>query len=285
MIRDTWLTFRRGGGFIFTMLFFLFLLMLIAGALYLGGDFYVNGRAVALDERARAGFAAAATMRSANLFAMLLILFHGGGLVLRGVERGSAAFDLTAPLSRERYLLGRLLGLLTILAAIQGVAVLLVEAVWAAKLGEARPALFAGLFPLLLAQALFAVMVILFRLAAAGGWAGMAALLVYAAGWFFSLDILETYLWDTGEPGAGGGWLIGALGPYLVGEPAGFRAALARAVVRFFPPAANAASVGIDAALGRPVYPRGDWWSLPITAAWTGIIGYAALRVFRRKDL
>ena len=284
-IRDTWLSFRRGGGFVFTLLFFLFLLLLVAGALHLGGELVVNGSPVALGDRSRAGFAAGAAMRAANLFAMLLVLFHGGALALRGVERGSAVFDLTAPLSRSRYLLGRILGLLTILAAIQIGVVLLIEAVWLLKLGAFRPSLFLGALPLLLAQVLFAVLVVLFRLLASGGWGGMAALLVYAAGWLFSLDILEAYLWDTGDPEAGGGTLIRVLGPYLAGEPAGVRAALARALVRFFPPAANAASVGIDTALGRPVYPSGDWWSLPIAAAWTALAGFGALRLFRKKEI
>lgn len=285
LIQAVWISFRRSGGFLFTVLFFAWLAILFAAVLNVQGDFMVNGTMLDLNDTMRMNFAVGLGVKSTALFGMLFLLFHGAAMALSDAERGSALFDLTAPISRARYLAGRSLGLLSILAAIWAASLLFFQLLLIWRLGEVRGSLVVGAFLIFFSQAILAGLLILFRLLMRGGWGNMGGLAVWIAGWALSHDLLEAYLFDVGTESGDGGWLIPLMQPYIAGEPAGPAAALARLVVRLFPPMANAQSVGLDVALGKEVFPSIDWWSLPAGAVWFGIFWGGLFLLFRRKDL
>ncbi len=285
LIQAVWISFRRSGGFIFTVLFFVWLALLFAAVLNIRGDFMVNGAVFDLDDTRRMNFAVGVGVKSTAFFGMLFLLFHGAAMTLSDTERGSALFDLTAPISRVRYLAGRSIGLLSILAAIWAASVLFFQVLLLWKLGEVRGSLIRGSLVIFFSQTILAGLLILFRLLMRGGWGNMGGVVIWMIGWLLSHDLLETYLFDVGTESGGGGWLIPMLQPYIAGEPAGPAAELARLVVRLFPPMANAQSVGLDLALRKDVFPSIDWWSLPAGAVWFGIFWCGLFLLFRRKDL
>jgi ABC-type transport system involved in multi-copper enzyme maturation permease subunit len=61
-----------------------------------------------------------------SLFGLLLIVFVGHSLVYRELERGSAAFLFSRPLDRGSFVIGKFLGLATVLAgAVSGMGIVL----------------------------------------------------------------------------------------------------------------------------------------------------------------
>lgn len=285
LVRSVWIAFRRSGGFPFLVLLLVGVGFLFFAALRAEGNLVVNGRPVSLEDGTLVEFALGFGLRGVSFVVVLFLLFQGVGLVLRDGERGSAVFDLTAPLSRGRYLAGRGLGLLTILVVIWAVAVLGFEAALFARFGHIRPGLLSGALVFLLGHLLFASMLLLFRLYLGAGWGAMAGVLVLALSGVLSFDLVESYLFDVPAPREGGAWWLPLLMPYLQGEPVGLAASLARAASRYGPPIGNVLSVGVDVALGKAVFPRFDAVSLPVAAVWTALFAGGAHVVFRRRDL
>ncbi|MFH1681763.1 MAG: hypothetical protein ABIH26_14115 [Candidatus Eisenbacteria bacterium] len=280
----TLLSFRRGRGFPFAVLLLLGVAALFWITLEVRGSYLVNGVPVSLDETTRVALAIGVGIRAVSFLVMLFLLFHGAGLVLADAESGRAAFDLTAPLSRRRYLAGRSAGVLVLVVLFWATALAFFELLLLVKFGSVRAGLPAGAAVILLAQLLFFGVLLLFRLFLGGSWGAMGALLVWIGSAILSLDVLETSLFAVSIPEEASPWWLPMLRPFLGGEPIGWKADLARAVVRFFPPIGNVQSVGADLAAGKPVFPSLDWWSLLAAFLWGGIVWGASFRLFERRD-
>jgi len=320
LAREVFLVFRRGRGFPLSLLLLAGAAALFWIALQATGTFTVNGEPVDLDESARVALAIGLGVRAVSFLILLFLLFHGAGLVLGDAETGRAAFSLSAPISRARYLAGRSAGVLLVVLLFWAAALVLFEILLFSRTGSLRAEIAAGaavivlaqalllgvlvLFEILLfsrtgslraeiaagaavivlAQALLLGVLVLFRLFLGGGWGAMGALLVWIASAVLSLDLLESSLFAVDVPENVAPWWLPILQPFLGGEPIGWKADLVRAFVRLFPPIGNATSVGIDLALGRPVFPSFDWWSLPGAAVWGGLVWWGSIRLFRRRD-
>ncbi|MFH1278392.1 MAG: hypothetical protein ABIK65_08440 [Candidatus Eisenbacteria bacterium] len=284
LFRSVWIAFRRSGGLPFLLVLLAGVGLLFFAALRAEGNLVVNGRPVALEDGTLVDFSLGFGLRAVSFVVVLFLLFQGTGLVLRDGERGSAVFDLTAPVSRGTYLAARGIGLLSILVVIWAVAIAGFEAALLARFGFVRPALASGALVFLLAHVLFAAMLVLFRLYLGAGWGAMAGVLVLVASGVLSFDLVESYLFDVPVPREGGAWWLPFLMPYLQGEPVGLAAALARGASRYGPPIGNVLSVGLDVALGKPVFPRFDAASLPVAAVWTALFAGGAHFIFRRRD-
>lgn len=282
--RSVWISFRRGGGFPFFLLVLFLIALAFSAALRVEGSFLVNGKPLALDEESRTRFALGFGLRMFNFFLVCFLLFRGHALLLSEIERGSAAFDLTAPVSRTGYIAGRGIGLIAILVLLWAAAVVLFEALLFWRFGLFSAGLLPGALVFLLGQIVLVGLLLFFRLFIGGGWGAMTALAVLVGSWFLSLDMVESYLFDVPVPEEGGGWWVSLLLPYLGGEPAGAGAAMLRFLSRVFPPVANVQSVGLDLALGQPVFPAFDRWSIPLAAAWSVLLFAASFRIFRKKD-
>jgi hypothetical protein len=284
LAREVFLAFRRGRGFPLSVLLLAGAAALFWIALQATGTFTVNGEPVDLDENARVALAVNVGVRAIAFLVFVFLLFHGAGLVLGDAETGRAAFSLSAPISRARYLAGRSAGVLLVVLLFWAAALVLFEMLLLSRTGSLRAEIAAGAAVIVLAQVLFLGVLVLSRLFLGGGWGAMGALLVWIASAVLSLDILETSLFAVSVPENVEPWWLPILQPFLGGEPIGWKADLARAFVRLFPPIGNATSVGIDLALRRPVFPSFDWWSLPGAAVWGGIVGWASIRLFRGRD-
>ncbi len=254
----------------------------------LEGSFFWNGEEVAIGEGLRSRVAIGFGLRAIAWFGMALLLFRGPTFILAGADRGGTPFDLTAPISRTRFLFGRILGVLSVFAAIWVAALFLQQLFSPSLLSSGGVGLFrviGGAILLLLGQVLLLALLLLLRLWL-GAWGAFAALLAWAASWFLSLDLLEAYLFDVRAPAESmGAWWYPLLEPYLAGEPAGFMASVLRGFVRLFPPIANVQSVGIDWALGREVFPDADRLAVPGAVIWSALFLGFADRIFKRKDL
>lgn len=284
LAREVFLVFRRGRGFPLSLLLLAGAAALFWIALQATGTFTVNGEPVDLDESARVALAIGLGVRAVSFLILLFLLFHGAGLVLGDAETGRAAFSLSAPISRARYLAGRSAGVLLVVLLFWAAALVLFEILLFSRTGSLRAEIAAGAAVIVLAQALFLGVLVLFRLFLGGGWGAMGALLVWIASAVLSLDLLESSLFAVDVPENVAPWWLPILQPFLGGEPIGWKADLVRAFVRLFPPIGNATSVGIDLALGRPVFPSFDWWSLPGAAVWGGLVWWGSIRLFRRRD-
>ncbi|MBM3319984.1 MAG: hypothetical protein FJY73_04845 [Candidatus Eisenbacteria bacterium] len=284
LAREVFLVFRRGRGFPLSLLLLAGAAALFWIALQATGTFTVNGEPVDLDESARVALAIGLGVRAVSFLILLFLLFHGAGLVLGDAETGRAAFSLSAPISRARYLAGRSAGVLLVVLLFWAAALVLFEILLFSRTGSLRAEIAAGAAVIVLAQALLLGVLVLFRLFLGGGWGAMGALLVWIASAVLSLDLLESSLFAVDVPENVAPWWLPILQPFLGGEPIGWKADLVRAFVRLFPPIGNATSVGIDLALGRPVFPSFDWWSLPGAAVWGGLVWWGSIRLFRRRD-
>jgi len=285
LIRTVWLSFLRGKGLLFLLFSMLLLLLMTTALLGVEGMMTVNGQAAPISDALRNDFALGVGLRWINLFGMLVVLLIGPGLVLGETERGPAVFDLTAPISRSTYLLGRSLGLLLILLFYWIASIGVLGGVVAWREGVLHGMLVAGIPIFLLGQLLLAGILLLFRVVIGGGWGAVVGVLIWAGSWLLSLDMLEGYLFDVNVPLEKAAWWMPLFGPYLEGEPVGLGASAARFVMRFFPPIGNVQSVGLDTALGKTVFPPGDWWSVPVAVVWTLLAFSGAAALFRRKDL
>ncbi len=245
----------------------------------------VNGVVSSLDDGARGRLVIGFALRCLNFFLMLFVALRGVGILLSDADRGGATFDLTAPLGRGRFLLGRGIGLILLLAAIWAVFLALLAGAMRWRLGAVHGNLLAGGVILLLGQILLGEAVLSLRLLLGRGWGELTGLLLWAASGLLSLDIVESYLFDTGGSAGGASWWYPMFEPYLAGAPAGGAATFLRLLVRFFPPAANVQSVGIDVATGATVFPRLDYQAIPVAAVWCLLLGGIASFLFRRKDL
>jgi ABC-type transport system involved in multi-copper enzyme maturation permease subunit len=284
LARSVWITFRRGGGFPFALSLLFGIGALFWVILQVQGTFIVNGAPALLDDDARISLALGVAVRAVNFLVTLFLLFQGAGLLLGDVESGRAVFDLTAPVSRARYLAGRILGVFLLAFLLTAIPIAAFESILLVRFGSPRAGLLAAGLILLLGQALFAGVLVMLRLLLGAGWGAMGALLVWLGSGLLSLDIVESYLFAVTVPEGASPWWLPMLRPVLGGEPIGPKAELARAVVRFFPPIANTESVAVDLAAGKPVFPSLDWWSLPIAAAWGALFWFLALHLFRRRD-
>jgi len=268
--------------------FFLVLLavvgLLLLAALRIEGDMVVNGAPVAIDDETRMGFAVGLGLRVINLFLMLFVLFRGVRLLLGDAEAGCAAFDLTASITRGRYLAGRAAGLTALLAALWLASLLLLAAFLGWRFGVVHASLLPGAGILFLGAVLLTAVAAALRLTLGRGWGAMAGFLIWAGSWFLSLDMVESYLWEVDAAAEGGGWWMPMLAPFFESRPIGLGAEAARILVRFFPPIANMQSVGLDIAAGKPVFPPGDGLSIPIGAGWILLLGGIAYLRFQRRD-
>ncbi|RPJ44289.1 MAG: hypothetical protein EHM19_07015 [Candidatus Latescibacterota bacterium] len=284
LARGVLISFRRSGGFPFAVLFLAAIAGLFWMLLHVQGSFVVNGETVVMGEAERASFALGIAVRAVGFLSLLFLLFRGAGLILGDAEGGRAVFDLTAPISRARYLAGRSLGVLLIAALLLAVPIALFGCLLLLRGGGLRLGLLPGAAALLLAQVLFAGVLVLLRLLIGAGWGAMGALLVWLGSALLSLDVLESYLFAVAVPEKVHPWWLPFIQPFLGGQPIGAKAEIARAVLRFFPPIANAESVGVDLVAGRPVFPSVDWWSLAFAAGWAALFWWLSLRLFRRRD-
>lgn len=284
LIRSVWISFRRGGGLAFTTILFVGVFLLFLAVLRAEGHMVVNGRPVSLGDGTLVGYALGFGLRAVSFVLFLFLLFRGTGLVLGDVEEGSAVFDLTAPISRRRYLAARALALVVILALLWAVAVVAFEALLVWRTGAFRVDLLPGALIFLIAYILFAGLLVLLRLLLGGGWGGIAGIVVWMTSAVLSLDVVESYLFDVKAPAEGAAWWMPMLLPYLEGEPVGAAASLTRFASRYFPPFGNVTSLGLDVSLGRPVFPSLDWWSLPVAVVWAAILWAAAVHWFGRRD-
>jgi hypothetical protein len=285
LTRTVWIAFRRGRGLLFLVFSLLLLGMMTSAVLGFEGILSVNGRAAPISDAMRIDFALGIGLRWINLFGMLIVLLVGPGLVLGEVERGPAVFDLTAPVSRVGYLIGRSLGLVLILLLFWVASIGVLGGVLAWHEGIVRGTLVAGIPIFILGQLLLLGILLLFRMIVGGGWGAVVGVLIWVGSWLFSLDMLEGYLFDVNVPAEKAVWWMPLLGPYLEGEPIGPSATAARVLVRLFPPAGNVESVALDVALGKAVFPRSDWWSLPVAVVWMLLACLGVVALFRRKDL
>jgi hypothetical protein len=250
LTRTVWIAFRRGRGLLFLVFSLLLLGMMTSAVLGFEGILSVNGRAAPISDAMRIDFALGIGLRWINLFGMLIVLLVGPGLLLFWVAS-----------------IGVLGGVLA----------------W--HEGIVRGTLVAGIPIFILGQLLLLGILLLFRMIVGGGWGAVVGVLIWVGSWLFSLDMLEGYLFDVNVPAEKAVWWMPLLGPYLEGEPIGPSATAARVLVRLFPPAGNVESVALDVALGKAVFPRSDWWSLPVAVVWMLLACLGVVALFRRKDL
>lgn len=286
LIRAVWLTFLRGKGMLLTGLILFSLWWIVSGALGLEGTMLVNGRAEAIGDGTRAKLALGFGLGCLNLFGMLFVVLQGVALILSDADRGGGSFELTAPIGRGRFLVGRAAGLVLVLAALWAVSLLMLAGAMKWRLGTIHGNLLIGGAIIFLGQILLGSLVLFLRLVLSRGWGELVGLLVWAGSWFLSLDIVEAYLFDVKEPpGGASSWWYPMLEPYLVGAPAGPVAEGLRFLMSIFPPVANVQSVGIDLATGGEVFPALDWRSIPVAAAWCAVLAAGAFLRFRKKEL
>jgi len=287
LVRSVWLSFLRGKGLILTGLILFALWWVVSFALGMEGSLSVNGRAAApIGEETRARLAVGFALRCLNCFGMLFVVLQGVRLLLGDADRGGAAVELTAPIGRGRYLLGRSAGVLLLLTILWALSLALLAGAMKWRLGAVHGNLLAGGALILVGQVLLGTLVLFLRLLLTRGWGELIGLLLWGTSWLISLDLLEMYLFDVGgSPGGTASWWFPLLEPYLAGEPAGPAAAALRRLFRLFPPVANVQSVGIDLATGGDLFPTSDWYSIPAAGIWFVILAGGAYLQFRKRDL
>ncbi len=275
-------SFLRGGGGIALVAIpavTYFVVHVVAGV---EGSVMVNGEAVAMDASSMAGWALRGGLGFANVLIALVMLFLAMPIAIGGLEQGSARFDLTAPVSRFRWLGNQTLGIVLLLL----VCWILASLGASLALGHVPASLPGAVAHLALGHLLFIAVAIATSVAFGYRVGALLAIVVWGGSWVFAHDVVEAYLFDVPPPAEGfaGVWYM-LLAPYLDGEPAGPLPTVLRFILRVFPPIANEQSVGFDFAAGRAVFPVTDARSTLVAAIWCVVSWVLALRTLRRKDV
>lgn len=282
--------FLRGRGALFSLAAIFgitFVCWLLAG---MSGEVTLNSETVPMGSEMRGSFSTGFALRAFALFGLAVSFLLVPGWILGDVASGAAAFDLSGPVRRDRYLLGRALGVTLLLAAGWCLMSLAVQAVLLARGGEIRLIVFTGAAVLLLAHLLVSGLITLVRILfpRGRGWGLLLAFGLVTTSWVVALDPLEAYLFDIDPPDAadwGNAWWYYSLQSFFDGAPAGPRADVARWAVRLFPPIANLLSVGYDVGTGGSVWPRLDGNAVPAGALWCLFFWGLAVHRFKRGDV
>lgn len=272
---------RGGGGFalIAVPVVTWLVVRIVAGV---EGSVMLNGEAVAIEANRMAGWALRWGLGIANILIALVMLFLALPLAIGGLEQGSGRFDLTAPVSRFRWLANQTLGLGLLLVSFW----LLASIGAAVALGRFPVSLPSAAAHLALGHLLFIAIAIGTSVAWGYRVGALLTIVVWGGSWIFAHDVVEAYLFDVPAPeeGFAGLWYT-LLAPYLEGEPVGFVPSVLRFMAQAFPPIANEQSVGFDIAAGRDVFPTMDARSTLVAAIWCVVSWLLAARTLRKQDI